>query len=104
MQAIENISEIESGEELALDIPILIEEGLERSRMEDSLKILESMQSQFRRGREVLAPYFDSAYAALTRMEQEEDREQILETCEALERVMRMWEKSRACLENVTSS
>lgn len=85
----------------------------QRQRLEHSLCLLEEMQEQFRRGREALAPYLDVACAAYQRLEtvgpsssmDDEERQRILESCEALERLMRMWEKSRGYVETcVTAS
>lgn len=112
MQAIQKLEQIEYVDvSAAVEIPIrgISPAGdaelaaLERQRIEHSLAMLEEMQSSFRRGREAVAPYLDSAYAALERLEavdpqaslQHEERDRMLETCAALERLMRMWEKSR---------
>lgn len=73
----------------------------ERHRdLEQSLALLESVQRKFRRGRIALAPYMRSAADASERLEPiegegDEDAHRILETVEALERVMRIWENSR---------
>lgn len=71
--------------------------------LETSLELLESLQESFRRGRLALAPYLESATAAYERLEESDDfetesdetRQRLLETCEAFERLMRVWAKSR---------
>lgn len=68
--------------------------------LEQSLALLESVQHKFRRGRLALAPYMRSAADACEQLDAidvdgDEDPQGILETVEALERVMRIWEKSR---------
>lgn len=68
--------------------------------LEQALALLESVQQRFRRGRIALAPYLRSATDACANLEASdisggEDPQRILETVEALERFMRIWEKSR---------
>ena len=75
-------------------------------RVEHSLDMLELLQKNYRRSRFALEPYLRSACDAYERLDvvdvaavaNDDERQRLLDTCDALERLMRIWQRSRETL------